>query len=151
MGAAVLLSKLVSEHAQQSCSETILETTLQKHCIPKHLNYRGLVRILVHILDLDPLGKEKICEIEVLVKEGISCFNHRLIPVCSNFCLFISLSDWRVHLKKVGNMGSPPSGHIRTSLAKMKLTREYQNRNFSIEDKDWWRIYRKWNRLELIF
>ena len=29
----MLLSKLVSEHAQQSCSETILETTLQKHCI----------------------------------------------------------------------------------------------------------------------
>ena len=31
----VLLSKLVSEHARQSCSETILETTLQKHCIPQ--------------------------------------------------------------------------------------------------------------------
>ena len=32
---AVLLSKLVSEHARRSCSETILETTLQKHFIPK--------------------------------------------------------------------------------------------------------------------
>ena len=32
---AVLPSKLVSEHAQWSCSETILETTLQKHSIPK--------------------------------------------------------------------------------------------------------------------
>ena len=30
---ALLLSKLVSEHARRSCSETILETTLQKHCI----------------------------------------------------------------------------------------------------------------------
>jgi len=34
---------LVSKHGWQSCSETNLETTLQKHCIPKHLNYGPLV------------------------------------------------------------------------------------------------------------
>ena len=34
-GDAVLLSKLVSEHALLLCSETILETTLQKHSIPQ--------------------------------------------------------------------------------------------------------------------
>ena len=43
---AALLFKLVFEHARWSCSDTILETPLQKYTSsPKHLNYRPLAQV----------------------------------------------------------------------------------------------------------
>ena len=46
IGDAVLLSRLVSEHACRSCSETILKQHCKNNASPNHLNYRPLVNAM---------------------------------------------------------------------------------------------------------
>ena len=58
----MLLSKLVSEHALLLCSETILETTLQKHSIPQTSELQTTSGAFLGATSINKIGEVRLSD-----------------------------------------------------------------------------------------